>query len=85
MSSITVDGDELKRVKSIRIQFSEVTLEYGKLFYTKRMIEQEIELLDAQFDDIDQKEQALIKELNDRYGVGNLNVETGEFTPESTE
>ncbi len=85
MSSITVDGDELKRVKSIRIQFSEVTLEYGKLFYTKRMIEQEIELLDAQFDDIDQKEQALIKELNDRYGVGNVNVETGEFTPESTE
>ena len=30
-----------------------------------------------------QNEQELVKELNDKYGAGNLDIGTGEFTPNS--
>lgn len=79
--TITVDSEELRRVNEVRIQFGELTLEYGKLWFTKRMLKKEFSQIEEQFDKLLTKEESLMKELNDRYGVGNLNVESGEFTP----
>ncbi len=79
--AITVDSEELRRVNEVRTQFGELTHEYGKLQLTKRMLEKELSQIEGQFEELLTKEESLMKELNDRYGVGNLNVETGEFTP----
>ena len=79
--TITVDSEELKRVNEVRTQFGELTHEYGKLQLTKRMLGKELSQIEDQFEKLLTTEESLMKELNDRYGVGNLNVETGEFTP----
>ena len=79
--TITVDSEELRRVNEVRTQFGELTHEYGKLQLTKRMLEKELSQIEGQFEKLLTTEESLMKELNDRYGVGNLNVETGEFTP----
>lgn len=79
--TITVDSEELRRVNEVRTKFGELTHEYGKLQITKRMLKKELGQIENQFEELLMKEESLMKELNDRYGVGNLNVETGEFTP----
>ena len=79
--AITVDSEELRRVNEVRTQFAELTLEYGKLWFTKRMLDKELNQIEGQFEQLLTKEESLMKELNDRYGIGNLNVESGEFTP----
>ena len=79
--TITVDSEELKRVRETRKQFGELTLEYGKLQLTKRQLERELSKIEAEFEELLTTEETLMKEIIDRYGIGNLNVETGEFTP----
>ena len=37
--------------------------------------------INSQYEDIQGQERKLVKELNDKYGPGNLNPETGVFTP----
>ena len=37
--------------------------------------------LESAYLQVQEKEQNLAKTLEDKYGKGNLNVETGEFTP----
>ena len=81
----TVDSNELRRVNEVRTKFGELTLEYGKLQLTKRMLVKELSQIEGQFEELLATEESLMKELNDRYGVGNLNVETGEFTQEKSE
>ncbi len=83
--AITVDSEELRRVNEVRTRFSELTQEYGKLQITKRMLEKELSQIEDQFEELLTTEESLMKELNDRYGIGNLNVETGEFTPVDSE
>ena len=41
--------------------------------------------LRKKFIEVQQSEQDLIKELNDKYGDGTLNPQTGEFTPNKPE
>ena len=83
--AITVDSEELRRVNEIRTHFGEITQEYGKLQITKRLLEKELSHIEDQFEELLTTEESLMKELNDRYGIGNLNVETGEFTPVDSE
>ena len=40
--------------------------------------------LRVKFTEIQQEEQELIQSLNDKYGEGTLNPQTGEFTPNKT-
>ena len=82
--TITVDSEELRRVNEVRKEFTELTFEYGKLQLTKRQLQKELNKIEGQFEKLLTTEESLMRQLNDRYGVGNLNVETGEFTPTAT-
>ena len=42
----------------------------------------EIEL-ETSYAENQQTEQKLVKDLNEKYGAGNLDINTGEFTPNS--
>lgn len=80
---ITIEQDELRRALAVRQTFAELTQEYGKLAFAKRTIRTEKKAIESRFDALIKEEEELIQELNDKYGAGALNVETGEFTPET--
>ena len=78
-----VESDELGRALQIRQTFANLTHEYGKLAFAQRTIDREKAQVEEEFDKLLIEEERFIKELNEKYGSGTLNVETGEFTPES--
>jgi hypothetical protein len=79
----TVTSDELREAGAIRQMFAELTAQYGKLGFAGRTLEREKTAVETRFDELAKREIVLMTDLQKKYGVGTLNVETGEFTPES--
>jgi uncharacterized protein involved in exopolysaccharide biosynthesis len=80
--------EELEPIKQVQQRYSDVQLEYGRLFIERTAlesrineIEQRFRELAAQLDANRKKEKDISDELVQKYGVGQLNPQTGEFTP----
>jgi hypothetical protein len=87
MSKIT--DEDLKEISDLRTKINEVIGESGQLFLQIKLLEEDVKSLKdtleqqtAQFKKFIVDEQNLVKRLSEKYGVGSINFETGEFTPE---
>jgi len=72
---------DLEGAVDIRRKFTEITMQYGKLQFAKRVIEKQQSEVEKQFDELTQTEEKYLKSLHEKYGVGSLDMETGIFTP----
>ena len=80
--------DELKQLAENRQAYTNIQNALGQLSYQRMVMQKQLSILDEQeadvekqWDEATQKEQEFVKGLNDKYGPGTLNPETGEFTP----
>jgi hypothetical protein len=87
MSKITVE--ELKEVTELRSKLSVVVGEVGQSTLQRNMLQQDIQKLESvieentlRFKQLLEEEDTLVKRLSEKYGIGSINFETGEFTPE---
>ena len=74
--------DEMKKVEDFRNRFNTVTVSYGQLDMDKLILEETESAIKDEYNKIRKEEKAFVKELSDKYGVGQLNLETGVFMPE---
>jgi hypothetical protein len=74
--------DEMKKVEDFRNRFNTVTVSYGQLAMDKLILEETESAIKDEYNKIRKEEKAFVKELSDKYGVGQLNLETGVFMPE---
>lgn len=77
--------DEVKEINQLRIEVGAVFTELGQIHIEKKrrlfeLEQREIEL-SKQHSDLVIKEETLFKGLNEKYGDGDYNPTTGEFTP----
>jgi hypothetical protein len=79
---------ELTSLKQLQSDYQSIQSSLGTLGVQRILLNQQMETLslreeslNTQYEEIQSQEQRLVKELNDKYGAGNLNPETGEFTP----
>jgi seryl-tRNA synthetase len=70
---IKLQESELERIKSTQGDITNLTYSLGQLEIQKSSILVEIDKVQA-------RQNELGKELNDKYGEGNINLETGELT-----
>ena len=70
---VKLQENELERIKSTQGDITNLTYSLGQLEIQKSSILVEIDKVQA-------KQNELGKELNDKYGEGNINLETGELT-----
>lgn len=70
---IKLQENELERIKSTQGDITNLTYSLGQLEVQKASILVEIDKVQA-------RQNELGKELNDKYGEGNINLETGELT-----
>ena len=77
---------ELEKIKEIQDSYANVQNNFGQLKLAQiRLDEQEIGLEES-LKEIKSKEKEFLKVITEKYGQGNLNPETGVFTPtESSE
>jgi hypothetical protein len=78
------DG-EIEEINNLRIEVGKVFTQMGSLQIEKRKQIAEFEQLEnsllQQHSDLVVKEEILFKGLNEKYGDGDYNPNTGEFTP----
>ena len=80
-----IEQMDMNEAVEIRRKFTELTIQYGKIGFAKRAIERQQIEIEKQFDELTRQEEKFLNSLHEKYGVGRLNMETGEFTPATAE
>jgi uncharacterized protein with PIN domain len=87
-NEIKFTEDELRNIKTIQDDGYTLVSEFGQLeierFVTNRKLQeldQMREKLEAQFFSVQERERVLVQSLNEKYGSGTVDIESGVFIP----
>jgi hypothetical protein len=87
---VKITEDELREINELRSKLSNIVGEVGNSTLQIKMLQEDIKQLEltiAQQTTLFQEqldaETKLVKRLSEKYGVGSINFETGEFTQET--
>jgi hypothetical protein len=81
METTKLTAEELEKLQDIQQKNVAIANELGNLEITKLQVEaRKAEILKF-YNELKEEEQTLGKELSDKYGVGTINMEAGEFIP----
>lgn len=82
-----VTDEEFQEIQALRDSFIEVITATGELHLGKVVLEQQLKETDEElrvqelkFAEIQDKERVLLEKFKQKYGTGNINMETGEIT-----
>ena len=85
---IKFSEEEMKSLRDLQDSYTQKQAELGQVSVQRILLNQQIENLDQrqsqlenEYAQIQQTEQDLVKTLNEKYGPGQLDPESGVFTP----
>ena len=88
-NQIKITNQELEKVNSLRVSIVENVESIGRFNIKKHFLVKELESVETELfallqksEELDQNEKELINEIIEKYGEGQLNFETGEYTKE---
>ena len=80
--------EELQSLQELQNTYASITTQFGQVRVSRINLERQLNALDEAEDNLTtdwetnrQVESDLVKSLNEKYGAGTLNPQTGEFTP----
>ena len=80
--------EEIKQIKEMQAQYNKFVFELGsmeaqlaEITAHKTTIETEKSNILSDIKKLGERERELLATLQEKYGVGNINIETGEITP----
>lgn len=78
--------EEMKSINDIRLEYQNKVIQFGQITLEEKLLNQQFEKLNSlrkgiekEFEKLQEKEKELVKILNNKYGQGTLNPQTGEF------
>jgi len=84
--------EELTSIQELQQKYAATTDAFGRLRVQRVIMNQQFEQLDEadaklenDYTELQKSEQELVQSLNDKYGAGSLDINTGEFTPAPTQ
>ena len=88
MSKTRITDEEMQSIKAIQDKYTAIGVQMVQLTlarksgedYLKQLEDQEQSLKD-EIEETNKVERELADSLNEKYGVGSLDMQTGEFTP----
>tara|TARA_B100001094_G_C17781308_1_gene599871 strand:+ start:365 stop:619 length:255 start_codon:yes stop_codon:yes gene_type:complete len=82
MSKIKVlTKEEINNIKQVKEDFQILVSQVGEVEIGIMNLNKKKKELEKELESIQQKEINVAKELESKYGKGNISLETGEFTP----
>jgi len=91
MADTKFTEEELKSLSDLQSSYQQKQLQFGQLKVQKLLLQQQLEAveqseaqLEVDYAGVQENERKIVKELNDKYGPGNLDPATGVFTPSAT-
>ena len=82
METKVLTQDELAQLKSLRDQQNDLVINLGSVEYRMLLLEQNKEILKAQIFELEKLNSEIGQQLTEKYGSGNINLETGEIVVE---
>ena len=86
-SEVKFSDEELQSLRELQDGYSEKSAQFGQLKVQKLLVQQQLDALDqtevqmeSDYSALQAKEQEIVKQLNEKYGPGNLDPATGVFT-----
>ena len=86
-----VEQEDINKIEELRTNYKAQTVRIGQLNVERILMNQAVDKLneaivneEKAYTDLQSKERELVKELQDKYGVGQLNIDTGTFSSVST-
>lgn len=71
------------KIVELRDSFNEIVIALGQLAIQKATIERDENYLQEQYQKFGGEEKELLAKIQTEYGEGNLDIDTGEFTPKN--
>ena len=85
---IKFSEEELKSLQDLQNAYQGKQLQFGQLRVQRLLVQQQLDSIDdaeakleVEYGEVQETERNLVKQLNDKYGPGNLDPATGVFTP----
>jgi hypothetical protein len=82
METKILTQEELTQLTSIQNQQNDLIINLGSIEYRMSLLEQNKEILKAQILELEKSNTELGRQLTEKYGSGNINLETGEIIVE---
>lgn len=81
MSKVTkLSEKELQSLREIQEKNNNIVTSLGQLEVNKIILDNQKTSLLEQLSDLQESQNTLAEELQEKYGAGNINIESGEFT-----
>ena len=77
---VKLTDKELEVLKEYQLTQNQITFELGNLDIQKALLEGQRSAILEKLADLHEKSNKTAKELQEKYGEGNINIDTGEFT-----
>jgi len=85
MENQKLTQEELTTLKELQQNGQTVIEELGQIELAKFSLEQRRAKTEQFLTDLQKQEQEFVQTITNKYGIGSINPETGEFIPSSTE
>ena len=79
-----IEEKDLNTLKQLQADTDKLVYNLGQLYVQKEKLNETENKLKKAMKAIEQREEALGKELSSKYGIGTVNIEAGTFTPQAT-
>ena len=79
-----IEEKDLNTLKQLQADTDKLVYNLGQLYVQKEKLNETENELKKAMKAIEQREEALGKELSSKYGIGTVNIEAGTFTPQAS-
>ena len=86
---VVVSEEEITQIKTLQEKYQTLALQLGQASLQRVQLSRELENVETNeqklhvaYDECRDEEQNLVKSMTEKYGIGNLDIETGKFTPQ---
>ena len=90
MENVKLTEQELQQIQDLRLKYANVTAQLGQLKVEQMLINKQLTRLNElenqfikDYEQVQTEEEQFAKTITEKYGIGDVDVESGIFTPES--
>ena len=85
---VKIAEEETTKIRELQNRYTQITVNLGQVTIASERLQENLDSLDTQKDELlaqhvtaQEDERKLVDDLTAKYGIGNLDLDTGIFTP----
>jgi len=85
---VKIAEEETEKIRELQSRYTQITVNLGQVSIASERLQENLDSLDTQKEELlaqhvtaQEDERKLVDDLTAKYGIGNLDLDTGIFTP----